>query len=150
MQLAGVRDGQNLRLYLDGQLIGEETGAAGAVNNTGRNLFFGRFKDVGPIYSHISIDDVRIYDLPLHPTDVKALQEEAAGGWTLMEKFDNKRLRLKRPVSARDRDSSLDFNPYRTMTPSMAVATREANRNAWFWLGVIVFVVVIAFIMLSN
>lgn len=80
----------------------------------------------------------------------QSLQEEASAGWTLMEKFDNKRLRLKRPVSARDRDSSLDFNPYRTMTPSMVVATRAANRNAWFWLGVIVFVVVIAFILLAN
>ena len=80
----------------------------------------------------------------------QALQEEASAGWTLMEKFDNKRLRLKRPVSARDRDSSLDFNPYRTMTPSMVVATREANRNAWLWIGVIVFVVVIAFILLAN
>ncbi len=80
----------------------------------------------------------------------QALEEEGPAGWVLMEKFDNKRLRLKRPVSARDRDSSLDFNPYRTMTTSMADATREANRNAWFWIGGILFVVVIAFILLIN
>ena len=80
----------------------------------------------------------------------QSLLEEAAAGWTLMEKFDDKRLRLKRPVSARQQDSSLPFNPYRTMTTSMADATREANRNAWLWIGGILFVVVIAFILLVN
>lgn len=80
----------------------------------------------------------------------QSLREEAMAGWTLMEKFDDKRLRLKRPVSARQQDSSLPFNPYRTVTTSMAAATREANRNAWLWIGGILFVVVIAFIMLLN
>ena len=40
--------------------------------------------------------------------------EEARAGWVLLEKFDNQRLRFKRPVSARTRDAGLDFDPYRT------------------------------------
>jgi hypothetical protein len=42
------------------------------------------------------------------------LQEEARAGWTLVEKFDNARLRLKRPASARRGDGALDFDPLRT------------------------------------
>jgi hypothetical protein len=42
------------------------------------------------------------------------LAEEAAAGWTLVEKFDNGRIRLKRPVSARAGDHALGFDPYRT------------------------------------
>ena len=81
----------------------------------------------------------------------QALEEEGPAGWVLMEKFDNKRLRLKRPVSARDRDSSLDFNPYRTMTASMTDATREANRKAWLWIGAgMLFFIAIAVILLAN
>jgi hypothetical protein len=44
----------------------------------------------------------------------KVCEEEAAAGWVLVEKFDNQRLRFKRPISAREKDSSLDFDPYRT------------------------------------
>jgi hypothetical protein len=31
------------------------------------------------------------------------LEEEARAGWTMIEKFDDTRVRLKRPASARDR-----------------------------------------------
>lgn len=41
------------------------------------------------------------------------LQEEGRAGWVLVEKFDNFRLRLKRPVSARQNDAALGFDPYR-------------------------------------
>src|SRR5688572_1769421 len=50
----------------------------------------------------------------------KVLDEEARAGWVLVEKFDNSRIRLKRPASARQRDGKLDFDPYRT-TVSMSV-----------------------------
>jgi hypothetical protein len=40
--------------------------------------------------------------------------EEARAGWTLVEKFDNQRLRFKRPISARSGDAGLDFDPYRS------------------------------------
>jgi hypothetical protein len=42
------------------------------------------------------------------------LEEEARAGWTLLEKFDNARLRLKRPARARAGDAGLDFDPMRT------------------------------------
>jgi hypothetical protein len=42
------------------------------------------------------------------------LAEEARAGWELLEKLDDARLRLKRPVALRERDAALDFDPYRT------------------------------------
>ena len=44
------------------------------------------------------------------------LDEEARAGWVLVEKFDNGRIRLKRPAAARENDRSLGFDPYRTYT----------------------------------
>lgn len=43
-----------------------------------------------------------------------ALEAEAQAGWTFLEKFDNKRIRLKRPASYAQIDAKLDFDPYRT------------------------------------
>ena len=45
----------------------------------------------------------------------KVLDEEAQAGWILVEKFDDQRIRLKRPVSARQHDHELSFDPYRTI-----------------------------------
>ena len=42
------------------------------------------------------------------------LEEEAGAGWELLEKLDDQRVRLKRPVSARKNDHRLDIDPYRT------------------------------------
>lgn len=42
------------------------------------------------------------------------LLEEQRAGWTLVEKFDNARIRLKRPAGARANDSALGSDPYRT------------------------------------
>jgi hypothetical protein len=42
------------------------------------------------------------------------LAEEARAGWTLLEKFDDTRIRLKRRASARAGDAALDFDPHRT------------------------------------
>jgi len=41
-------------------------------------------------------------------------QQEAKFGWTLLEKIDDNRLRLKRSISWRAKDSLLKQNPYRT------------------------------------
>ncbi len=50
-----------------------------------------------------------------NPSRLKeCLDEEAKAGWTLVEKFDNGRIRLKRPPSARSADAGLPFDPYRT------------------------------------
>ena len=61
------------------------------------------------------------------------LDGEARAGWVYLEKFDNYRVRLKRPVSARKSDASLDFDPYRTF-----VGTSE-GRFALYLLGGIFF-----------
>jgi hypothetical protein len=42
------------------------------------------------------------------------LEQEQLAGWTLVEKFDNARVRLKRPASARAGDAALDFDARRT------------------------------------
>jgi hypothetical protein len=42
------------------------------------------------------------------------LAEEGRAGWTLVEKFDDSRLRLKRPASAKAGDPALGFDPLRT------------------------------------
>jgi hypothetical protein len=46
----------------------------------------------------------------------RLIEEEAAAGWVLVEKFDDSRVRFKRPLSARERDDMLppDVDPYRT------------------------------------
>jgi hypothetical protein len=50
-----------------------------------------------------------------HPAYLqKVLDDEARAGWVLVEKFDNSRIRLKRPAKARERDGKLDYDPYRT------------------------------------
>lgn len=44
------------------------------------------------------------------------LQEEAVAGWAMVEKFDDSRVRFKRPQSAREQDVYLPegVDPYRT------------------------------------
>lgn len=44
----------------------------------------------------------------------QALAEEAAFGWELIEKFDNQRLRFKRPTSVRSLPVPSGSDPYRT------------------------------------
>jgi hypothetical protein len=44
----------------------------------------------------------------------QVLEEEKNAGWTLVEKFDNSRIRLKRPASARTSGNSTTFDPYRS------------------------------------
>ena len=41
-------------------------------------------------------------------------EEEGQAGWILVEKFDDSRLRFKRPHAAKSGDTSLLFDPYRT------------------------------------
>jgi len=42
------------------------------------------------------------------------LEEEARAGWELVEKFDDRRLRLKRRVEWREKDAQLGQDPYRS------------------------------------
>ena len=77
-----------------------------------------------------------------------ALTAEARAGWDLYEKLDNQRLRLRRPISARAGDSSLDFDPYRShhgmFSNPQAVVVIAAI------LGVVTFVGVLLGIVLTG
>jgi hypothetical protein len=42
------------------------------------------------------------------------LEQERQAGWDFVEKFDNNRIRLKRPTSARNEDDARSIDPYRT------------------------------------
>jgi hypothetical protein len=44
----------------------------------------------------------------------EVLEEEAKSQWELVEKFDDHRVRLRRPVAARKDDLALNIDPYRT------------------------------------
>jgi len=66
-----------------------------------------------------------------------ALRAESEAGWELVEKFDDYRIRLKRRVEMRDRDSSLDGDPYRTWVGT------TPGRIASVVIGVIAFVMVV-------
>ena len=59
-----------------------------------------------------------------------SLTMESAAGWMMLEKLDDKRLRLKRPVSAADHDFGLDFDPYRSNSPmTVSVPSGGAQRD---------------------
>ncbi len=78
----------------------------------------------------------------------KLIQEEARAGWELVEKFDNERIRFKRPTSARERDGQLPpgVDPYRTqygMAPWLFALLLVAAVLAAFGL---IFVVVVGVI----
>lgn len=60
-----------------------------------------------------------------------ALAEEARCGWELVEKFDDSRVRLRRPVSCRAADPT-DADPYRTR-----VGAGEGAMAAWIVLAVL-------------
>ena len=53
----------------------------------------------------------------------KLRQEQAVAGWTMVEKFDDSRMRFKRPRSAREQDVYLPegVDPYRTQYGAPAV-----------------------------
>jgi len=69
------------------------------------------------------------------------VEDEALAGWEMLEKFDNKRIRFRRPIEARKRDHTLpDFvDPYRTQygSPSQMIAIAVAV--VVLLLGVLVF-----------
>jgi hypothetical protein len=61
-----------------------------------------------------------------------ALEEEARAGWDLMEKLDDKRVRLRRPISCRAKDGELSQDPYR-----IQVGMSEGAQAVLIFLGVI-------------
>ncbi len=80
------------------------------------------------------------------------LQEEARAGWELVEKFDNERVRFKRPLSARESDRQLPagLDPYRSqygMPPLLfallLVLVVLAGLGLLFVIGAVVFTALI-------
>ena len=61
------------------------------------------------------------------------LDEEAAMGWVLVEKFDNQRIRLKRRTNAKPPKSEDGADPYRTN-----VGTSEAQIARLIVFGVLI------------
>jgi hypothetical protein len=59
------------------------------------------------------------------------LQEEARAGWTIVEKFDDNRIRLKRPAKARTGDATLGFDAYRTW-----VGTSQSRLVLYILVGI--------------
>lgn len=74
----------------------------------------------------------------------RVLDEESRAGWTLVEKFDDQRVRLKRPAAARGRDGSLGFDPYRT-TVGMS-ETRLGLTIAGSIIGAMLLIMLIVFL----
>jgi len=57
----------------------------------------------------------------------EVLAQEARAGWQLLEKEDNYRIKVQRNISHRDKDSSLDFDAYRTSVGVPSVVTYGAT-----------------------
>ncbi len=74
VHLVGVYEGTKSNLYLDGIKIAE-INANGTLNETGANLLFGKYRPSSPIFSNISIDDIRIYNRALSSSEVHSLYE---------------------------------------------------------------------------
>ncbi len=76
------------------------------------------------------------------PKMMEILDEEAKAGWTLLEKEDNYRLKLKRDVSNRDNDKNLDFDAYRSSVGVSSAVTYGAT--AIFTIGVVSLILYLA------
>jgi len=73
------------------------------------------------------------------------LREEAVAGWKMVEKFDDSRIRFKRPRSAREQDAYLPegVDPYRTLYGAPAFL------YAVLFIGVVLLIVfLLAFVVL--
>lgn len=80
----------------------------------------------------------------------RLVEEEAQAGWVLLEKFDDSRVRFRRPHSARSRDAFLPpgVDPYRTQYG--APAGRQAMVIAVVLGGLLVLGGVAAFLYMGN
>ena len=76
-----------------------------------------------------------------------AMEEEAKAGWELVEKLDNDRVRLRRSIEWREKDTSLGQDPYRIW-----VGMSQTSLGLWIAFGVLaamaVFIMII--IILKN
>ena len=74
------------------------------------------------------------------------LEEEKKGGWVLVEKFDDCRIRLKRPAGAKvtEGDFADGYDPYR----SWVGPTAEQRTRIILGVAIVMSILVIAMIML--
>ena len=72
----------------------------------------------------------------------ESLDEEAQAGWQFVEKFDNSRIRLKRPAYAKKNDRNLEFDPYRTQ-----VGVTEGRMTVVVLFGVVFAVMVLGLLV---
>ena len=79
----------------------------------------------------------------------KLMEEEAQAGWVMLEKFDDSRVRFKRPRSARSKDTFLPdgVDPYRTQYGGYAA--RRAVLVS-IMLGALLFGGVISFLVAAD
>jgi formylglycine-generating enzyme required for sulfatase activity len=75
IHLVGVRESNHTKLFMNGSLISQNVGSSGSVNETGRNLYFGKYRDSNSIFSNISIDESRIYNRALSAIEVQSLYQ---------------------------------------------------------------------------
>jgi hypothetical protein len=70
------------------------------------------------------------------------LEEEGKAGWILVEKFDNRRIRLKRRAKCRKDDRTLDFDSYRSYVGSSEGAVAAIVAGVCVAVGLAVFLIV--------
>ena len=69
------------------------------------------------------------------------LEQEGKAGWTLVEKLDNCRIRLKRRAECQKDDRSLDFDPYRSYAGSSQGAVAAIVVGLILAIGFAIFLV---------
>ena len=60
---------------MNGSLVSQNVGSSGSINETGRDLYFGKYRDSNSIFSNISIDETRIYNRALSASEVQSLYQ---------------------------------------------------------------------------
>ena len=75
IHLVGVRESTHTKLFMNGSLVSQNVGSSGSINETGRDLYFGKYKDSNSIFSNISIDETRIYNRALSTSEVQSLYQ---------------------------------------------------------------------------
>ena len=73
--LVGVRESTHTKLFMNGSLVSQNVGSSGSINETGRDLYFGKYRDSNSIFSNISIDETRIYNRALSASEVQSLYQ---------------------------------------------------------------------------
>ncbi|MCW5875314.1 MAG: hypothetical protein KIS85_00400 [Anaerolineales bacterium] len=74
----------------------------------------------------------------------RAITEERQGDWELLEKFDESRVRFRRPISARQQDASRPqgYDPYRT-----TYGISETNMVLWVVGGILLFFLILVLVL---